>query len=56
MNEDESTPTGIISKSLTWIFHPSFSDADPVDWFGFLIVFILVGLLWSKVLRQLIDN
>lgn len=53
---DEQQPTGIISKSLSWVFHPTFADNDPLDWFGFLIVAILAGLLWSKVLRQLVEN
>lgn len=56
MNDDQDSPQGIISKSLSWVFHPSFADADPIDWFGFLIIFILAGMLWSKVLRQLVEN
>jgi hypothetical protein len=50
-----TTSTGIISKSLDWILHPQFTDSDPIDWFAFLVLFLLAGLLWSKVVRQTLE-
>jgi hypothetical protein len=50
-----TTSTGLISKSLDWILHPQFTDSDPVDWFAFLVLFLLAGLLWSKVVRQTLE-
>lgn len=47
--------SGIITKSLDWILHPQFSDSDPVDWFAFLVLLLLGGLLWSKVVRQTLE-
>ena len=52
----DTQPVGIISKSIAWSLHPTFADTDPLDWFAFLVIFILLGLFWSKVLRQLVDN
>jgi hypothetical protein len=50
-----SQPIGLISKSLAWITHPMFADSDPVDWFSFLVLILLAGLLWSKVVRQTLE-
>lgn len=47
--------TGLISKTLDWVLHPQFSDADPIDWFAFAVLLILAGYLWSKVVRQTLD-
>jgi len=47
---------GIISKSLAWIAHPGFTDdSDPTDWFAFVVLTIMLGLLWSKVVRQTLE-
>lgn len=54
-NTTATSSTGIISKSLDWILHPQFADSDPVDWFAFLVLFLLAGLLWSKVVRQTLE-
>lgn len=48
-------PQGIISKTLAWITHPTYTDSDPVDWFAGFIVIFLIGMLWSKVLRQIVE-
>jgi hypothetical protein len=48
-------PQGLISKTLAWILHPSYSDADPLDWFAFVVLLLIVGLLWSKVVKQTLD-
>lgn len=47
---------GIISKTLNWISHPyNDSDSDPLDWFAFFILTLIVAYLWVKVIRQLIE-
>lgn len=51
----QTPPTGIVSKSLAWIFHPTFADSDPVDWFGFIVLVLLAGLLWTKVVKQTLE-
>jgi hypothetical protein len=43
---------GLISKTLKWFTHPAYSDADPVDWLAFLVLVIIAGILWSKVVKQ----
>lgn len=53
--EGEDMPQGIISKSLAWITHPTYADSDPIDWFAAAIVIFLIGMLWSKVLRQIVE-
>ena len=51
----EDMSSGIISKTLCWITHPQFADSDPVDWFAFLVLILMAGLLWSKVVRQTLE-
>jgi hypothetical protein len=47
---------GIISKTLAWFAHPGFTeDSDPTDWFCFVILAIMAGLLWSKVVRHTLE-
>jgi hypothetical protein len=48
-------PTGLISKMFAWVFHPTFADSDPVDWAAFAVLFIMLGVLWSKVVKQTLD-
>lgn len=47
--------SGIITKILAWFTHPQFADSDPVDWFAFLVLITMAGLLWSKVVRQTLE-
>lgn len=53
--ETNGTPTGLISKSLAWVLHPTFADSEPIDWFAFVILLVLAGFLWSKVIRQTLE-
>lgn len=55
MQSNGVASTGLISKSLDWILHPQFSDSDPVDWFAFTVLLVLLGFLWSKVIRQTLE-
>jgi hypothetical protein len=48
-------PTGIVTKMLDWVLHPQFADSDPVDWAAFVVLFVMLGLLWSKVVKQTLD-
>jgi hypothetical protein len=48
-------PTGIVTNLMNWIFHPSFADSDPWDWAAFVVLFVMAGLLWSKVVKQTLD-
>lgn len=50
-----TTPTGMFTKMIDWVLHPQFSDADPIDWLAFLVLAIIAGLLWSKVVKQTLD-
>lgn len=57
-NANTSPPaasTGIISKSLDWIFHAQYSDTKLVDWFAFFLLALGLGYLWSKVVRQVLE-
>lgn len=48
---------GIISKSLAWIQHPTYdTDSDPKDWLAFLGLIIIISFLWSRVVKQLVEN
>ena len=55
MDNNGATPTGLVSKSLAWVLHPTFADTDPIDWFAFVVLIFLVGMLWSKVIRQTLE-
>jgi len=46
---------GIITKTLNWFTHPTYADTDPWDWFAFLVLVLMAGLLWSKVVRQVLE-
>ena len=54
-NGTGNTPQGIVSKSLAWALHPSFADTEPLDYFVFAVLLFLVGMLWSKVIRQTLE-
>lgn len=53
--EQCSIQEGLISKTLCWITHPQFADSNPVDWLAFVVLFVMAGLLWSKVVRQTLE-
>lgn len=44
---------GIISQTLNWITHPSESEGTPVDWAAGLVLILILGFLWSMVLKQI---
>jgi hypothetical protein len=51
-----TVPQGLISKTLAWIRHPiNDRSTDLADYFGFLVLVLLAGLLWSKVVKQTLE-
>lgn len=52
---DSGRQSGLITKSISWILHPRYSDQDPIDWLAFAVLALLAGLLWSKVVKQTLD-
>ena len=49
--------TSIFGKIFTWIQHPTFDTAtDPKDWLAGLVLIVIVAFLWSRVVKQLVEN
>jgi hypothetical protein len=47
----------IFPTIFAWIQHPTFdTDTDPKDWFYGLLLIIAVAFLWSRVIKQLVEN
>lgn len=46
---------GLFGDMLDWFEHPRFTRSDPIDWLAFAVVLILIGLMWSKVVKQTLD-
>jgi hypothetical protein len=45
---------GILSKIMAWLQAPAFiEDAQPIDWFALVVVLVIAGFLWSKVVRSI---
>jgi hypothetical protein len=55
MNGNGAKP-GLIGGMLDWIHHPRFTRTDPIDWLAFAVLLILIGLMWSKVVKQTLDS
>ena len=47
---------GLIGGMLDWIHHPRFTKADPIDYLLWAVLLLLLGLAWSKVIRQTLDS
>lgn len=48
---------GIISKIFDWTKHPTFdTESDPKAYLAFVAVALIVAFLWSRVIKQLVDN
>ena len=48
---------GIITKIFNWGKHPSFdTTTDPSDWLAGLVLILIVAFLWSRVVKQLVEN
>lgn len=48
---------GLSGKILSWFKHPTYdTDSDPKDWLAFLALILIVSFLWSRVIKQLVEN
>jgi hypothetical protein len=48
---------GIFPKIFAWIQHPTFdTDTDPKDWALGLVLIVVIAFLWSRVIKQLVEN
>ena len=48
---------GIIAKIQSWIKHPTYdTKTDPTDWLGGLVLILILAFLWTRVLKQLVEN
>lgn len=45
-------PNGLISKTLDWVWHPSYADSQVTDWLAFLTLILIASFLWSTVIRR----
>jgi hypothetical protein len=53
---DDNTQNGsLVGGMLDWIHHPRFTKADPIDYLLFAVLLALLGLAWSKVVKQTLD-
>lgn len=47
----------IVGKISTWIQHPTFdTETDPKDWLAGLALIIIAAFLWSRVVKQIVEN
>ena len=47
---------GLIGQTLNWLKHPFYSPYnDPVNWGAGVLGVVILSLLWSKVVRQVLD-
>lgn len=44
---------GLLTSTLEWITHPSYSDESLGTWAAFLLLVIIVSFLWTTVIRQI---
>lgn len=48
---------GIVTKIMNWFQHPSVdTESDPQDWLLGLVLIFIASFLWSRVVKQLIEN
>jgi hypothetical protein len=47
----------IFGKIFNWIQHPTFdTKTDPKDWLAGLVLIVIAAFLWSRVVKQLVEN
>lgn len=44
---------GVLTDTLQWITHPSYSEESLGTWAAFLLLAIMFGFLWATVIRQI---
>lgn len=45
---------GLISKTFSWIWHPSNSNETLGEWAGGLVVILILAFLWGTVVNRII--
>jgi hypothetical protein len=45
---------GMVSKIFDWFWHGTNSDLTTIDWFAFVAITMIAGLLWMRVVKQTI--
>jgi hypothetical protein len=45
--------SGLISKTLDWITHPSKSEGTPMEWAAGLVIVLILSFLWTTVISQI---
>jgi hypothetical protein len=53
---DNTQGGNLIGGMLDWIHHPRFTKSDPIDYLLWAVFLILLGIAWSKVVRQTLDS
>lgn len=48
--------SGILSKILNWVEHPTFSEGTPVEWMAGLVFVLLASFLWATVVRATVEG
>ena len=46
---------GILSKIFDYFTHAVYSEGTPLTWFAFFILALMASLLWSTVVREIVD-
>jgi hypothetical protein len=44
---------GILSQTLNWITHPSYSDGTISEWAAGLLLILLLSFLWATVVPHI---
>jgi hypothetical protein len=44
---------GLLTTTLEWILHPSYSDESLGTWGAFLMLVLIASFLWTTVIKQL---
>lgn len=48
--------SGLLSKILNWVEHPTFSEGTPTEWVAGLVLILMVSFLWSTVVRATVEG
>jgi hypothetical protein len=46
---------GLISNTLDWLTHPTYSDASLGTWAAFLTLVLVGSFLWTTTLKQVTE-
>lgn len=44
---------GLVSNTLAWITHPTYSDASLAEWAAGLLLILALAFLWTNVVKQI---